>query len=798
MPTQKNDDVRIDGILGLWTRFCCRHPFQVIFYGLAVIVLMSCGLFKLEILNDPVSLWSAPTSRARIEKKFFDEHFGPFFRVQQVIISRDELKTFDYKGQNYSNLVHQDFLIQLLFLQENITQLKGANHGTKMESVCFSPMKNGKCAIQSPLIYFQSNLTILKWQNESANVNYLDHLKNCVSNPASMDDYVVGSNRPCLAAWGGPGFPHVLFGGYTPGSESAQDILSQSNAIIFTFLLHNGPEGSSERTLAEDWETTFLSFMEKIVAKNDLGPGIRISYFSEKSIEDELKRQSESDISTIAISYLVMFGYVSVSLGQYNSRKRALVDSKIGLGLTGVLIVLASVASSIGLTSFFGVKATLIIVEVLPFLVLAVGVDNIFILVQAFQRMAWDENESVEDRMSRVVSTVGPSIILSTSAESCCFFIGSLLANMPAVTVFALNAGLALVISFFLQMSLFLALFYLDTKRQLQSRVDVLFCVQTSRSDGFMSTNEEMEKHSIRFLSSAGNGRLHKLFSKHFAPFIMRDIIRIPLLIITIGWTLMTFSILPEITIGLDQEVSMPADSYVLRYFKDQKSLLRAGAPLYFVVESAEKNPSPRILLDFKNQFDLQWVRGDTSSAAFSLPNQIANAVSGAKAGNKTKKGTIVSNINSWTDDYISWRSSPNCLMAFNSSQTFCPSYDEKINRADVCYSPKPNPDSSDFYTYLEWFLSDVPTKTCPKGGYAAYGSAVALSSLEPNGKSIVMASYFSTYHAPAVTSGDFIQSMADARRLADDVQQSFRTYGLEARVFPYSFFYVFYEQYLT
>lgn len=61
------------------------------------------------------------------------------------------------------------------------------------------------------------------------------------------------------------------------------------------------------------------------------------------------------------------------------------VDSKISLGLAGVLIVIVSVLSSLGIFCFAGVPATLIIIEVIPFLVLAVGVDNIFILVQAFQ-----------------------------------------------------------------------------------------------------------------------------------------------------------------------------------------------------------------------------------------------------------------------------------------------------------------------------------------------------------------------------------------------------------------------------
>ena len=62
------------------------------------------------------------------------------------------------------------------------------------------------------------------------------------------------------------------------------------------------------------------------------------------------------------------------------------LESKVTLGLGGVLIVLLSVGASVGIFGFVGVKATLIIFEIIPFLVLAVGVDNIFILVQTYQR----------------------------------------------------------------------------------------------------------------------------------------------------------------------------------------------------------------------------------------------------------------------------------------------------------------------------------------------------------------------------------------------------------------------------
>jgi hypothetical protein len=59
------------------------------------------------------------------------------------------------------------------------------------------------------------------------------------------------------------------------------------------------------------------------------------------------------------------------------------------------------VAASLGTYSYFGIPATLIIIEVVPFLVLAVGVDNIFILVQAYRPDKKD-----------VLSTRGTNLVL--------------------------------------------------------------------------------------------------------------------------------------------------------------------------------------------------------------------------------------------------------------------------------------------------------------------------------------------------------------------------------------------------
>ena len=53
------------------------------------------------------------------------------------------------------------------------------------------------------------------------------------------------------------------------------------------------------------------------------------------------------------------------ALGNVTQWKRILIDSKVTLGLGGVLIVLISVSASVGIYGFIGIPATLIIIEVI-------------------------------------------------------------------------------------------------------------------------------------------------------------------------------------------------------------------------------------------------------------------------------------------------------------------------------------------------------------------------------------------------------------------------------------------------
>lgn len=55
-------------------------------------------------------------------------------------------------------------------------------------------------------------------------------------------------------------------------------------------------------------------------------PNLTISFSAERSIEDEINRESNSDISTIVVSYVIMFVYISLALGHIQSFRRLLVS----------------------------------------------------------------------------------------------------------------------------------------------------------------------------------------------------------------------------------------------------------------------------------------------------------------------------------------------------------------------------------------------------------------------------------------------------------------------------------------
>lgn len=98
---------------------------------------------------------------------------------------------------------------------------------------------------------------------------------------------------------------------------------------------------------------------------------------------------------------------------------------------------------------------------------------------------------------------------------------------------------------------------------------------------------------------------------------------------------------------------------------------------------------------------------------------------------------------------------------------------------------------SSQALEVLHHFLQVRPGTQCGSGGSAAFGNAVSFSSTPSD--PVLPATAFMAYHTVLHAQSDFINGLRRAREISDELSDS-----VGASVFPYSVYYVFFEQYLT
>lgn len=771
-----------------WGTVVGTHPWKVIVASILCAVALSTGVRKLIVTTDPVELWASPGSTSRQEKHYFDSNFEPFYRTEMLIIRPVGLGPVEQETPNgikeWGPVYNKSFLKAVADLQNHIQDnIRGADN-TTLSDICFKPMfpANDFCTIQSVMNYFQndpSNLDLSHVDQLGYNVSYLSHLDVCFRNPVSPMDPSL--ELPCLGTYGGPVFPYTAVGGFLKNGSTDLGVnpaYNDATALVITFVVNNH-DNATLNGPAKAWEKAFLTFMA-----NYSHPLLDVAYSAERAVQDELERESQGDVFTILISYMLMFAYIVCSIGQFSGCGRLLVDSKVTLGLSGVLIVLVSVTAAIGVYALIGVPATLIIIEVIPFLVLAVGVDNMFLLVRAVQRAEKLPTETRPQQLGRVMGDAAPALLISTGSEAACFFLGAL-SPMPAVRAFALYAGLALTIDFLLQITCFLAIITLDNARQEGNRVDVLCCFKLRPA----TTATRPDDLLTRFMRN------------YYGKLLCKRSVKATVIVFFTLWSMTSIPFLTSVEIGLDQELSMPEDSYLLKYFNYLGHYLSVGPPVYFVLKPG---------IEFGKNLDEQnLVCGSVDCDQDSLVTQIYLA---SRIANRSG---IARPASSWIDDYISWSmynmgdssvGDPCCRVYENG--TFCPStdFENNCNICNITFTDdglRPTPES--FNKYLPFFLEDLPSEYCPKGGHAAYGNAVNLLTKQ-NSTEIagVGANFFMTYHTILRTSRDYYMALEEARIIALNISAELKL-GRNAtsstpplEVFPYSVFYVFYEQYLT
>ncbi|KAJ6680906.1 PATCHED FAMILY PROTEIN [Salix koriyanagi] len=741
---------------GTWV---ARNPILVLSLSLAVILLLCVGLIRFKVETRPEKLWVGPGSKAAEEKRFFDTHLAPFYRIEQLILATVP----DAGAQKLPSIVTEENIKLLFEIQKKVDGIR-ANYSGSMVSltdICMKPLDKD-CATQSVLQYFQMDPQNLE------NYGGVEHVNYCLQHYTSAD--------ACRSAFKAPLDPSTSLGGFSGNNYS------EASAFIVTYPVNNviDKEGN-ETDKAVAWEKAFIQLVKNELLPMVQSKNLTLSFSSESSIEEELKRESTADVITILISYLVMFAYISLTLGDTPHLSSFYISSKVLLGLSGVMLVMLSVLGSVGFFSAIGVKSTLIIMEVIPFLVLAVGVDNMCILVHAVKRQPLEL--PLEGRISNALVEVGPSITLASLSEVLAFAAGSFI-PMPACRVFSMFAALAVLLDFLLQVTAFVALIVFDFLRAEDKRVDCIPCMKISSSHA----------DTPKGITGRRPGLLARYMKEIHAPLLSLWGVKIAVISIFAAFTLACIALTTRVEPGLEQQIVLPQDSYLQGYFNNVSEYLRIGPPLYFVV----KNYNYSSESSHTNQ-----LCSISQCGSKSLLNEIA------RASLTPESSYIAMPAASWLDDFLVWISPEafGCCRKFTNG-SYCPPDDQfpccssdtgSCGLGGVCkdcttcfrHSDLNNdrPSTSQFKEKLPLFLNALPSADCAKGGHGAYTTSIDLQGYE-NG--VIQASSFRTYHTPLNKQIDYVNSMRAAREFSSRVSDS-----LKMEIFPYSVFYMFFEQYL-
>jgi Niemann-Pick C1 protein len=252
-------------------------------------------------------------------------------------------------------------------------------------------------------------------------------------------------------------------------------------------------------------------------------------------------------------------------------------------------------------------------------------------------------------------------------------------------------------------------------------------------------------------------GLLGRFMQNVYAPFIANPGVQAVVLALFLGMFFTSIALLPSLSIGLDQKVVMPRDSYLQDYIDNVTAHIRVGPPVYFIVKDYNYSIG-------SNETDLLCSVNECNS------NSLLNEVS--KAALTPETSYIARPASSWLDDFLVWLSpdSYGCCQKFPDG-SYCSSNDKPscclggdgscalnstCNDCTACLFRgdllQGRPSTNQFHDKLPWFLKATPTADCTKGGYGAY-----LNSLDLNGyeDGVIKASEFHSHHTALNTQVD-------------------------------------------
>ena len=181
--------------------------------------------------------------------------------------------------------------------------------------------------------------------------------------------YMLSNGRPALHSVDGM-ISNMEWNSSTGQVKSAEAL----QMIYYT----RDPVDDSRLNTIRDWETMFVN---KVGSLQQHMNCTKIFFSAARSVDDAIATNAHSDIWLISLTFCLMITFANLMLSNFKNplTNRALLPN------IGILAVGAGIFCGVGLAMLFQTPFVTI-VGVLPFLVLGVGIDDMFIIMHELER----------------------------------------------------------------------------------------------------------------------------------------------------------------------------------------------------------------------------------------------------------------------------------------------------------------------------------------------------------------------------------------------------------------------------
>ncbi|CAJ0930048.1 unnamed protein product, partial [Mesorhabditis belari] len=412
--------------------FVSRNPYPFIAGPILLTLALSVGFFHLEIEQDAIYLFTPTDAPSKTERQIIHElwpvHENNFVPGRGVVTSREAQITV--VARNGGNILEPHYAVAIHRLDsyiQNRIQVRFHDQIYTYRELCLKYGETG--CVKNDHIQIITEL-----YNHGFNITY---------------PYFRVGNR---GGYIGSALGGVAFG----RGDNGTVLVSKARAWLLLYQLKFHPANMSY--ISAKWEKAFKEHLSNYPPD----PLISITYFHSQTLADELTRNAESLVPKFITSFVMLLLF-AVACSIVNIHGTPYIDwvlSKPILSILGVFNAGMGIASAVGGLVLLGVPYT-DIVAVMPFLVVAVGTDNMFLMVACVRRT--NRSWTVEQRIGECMSDAAVSISITALTDAFSFGVGTI-TTIPAVQIFCLYTCLALVLTFLYQVTFFCALLSLATE----------------------------------------------------------------------------------------------------------------------------------------------------------------------------------------------------------------------------------------------------------------------------------------------------------------------------------------------